>query len=200
MAGIFWQARNDSINDLVPLTQIKTNADKETYNKQEYAIGFTLDEFIREFPTVDSSKIYFGNKLNKAFYFDRDNHILFPIALAGKKFLSPNNTPMGDCIAKARDGLIKHRQAGNYYPQILALSDRMRMEYFNMLIGDNVQSVQNLYQNFIDAYTMSDYGCDAISYENMQKIMRGRPLEEASKAKREVEAALKHYPDEVAVP
>ena len=197
IADIFWQTRNDSLNDLVPLSQIKTAADKEQFNKQDYAIGYTHDEFMLEFPAVDSTKIFFNNKLNKTYYFDRDNHVLFPVALIGRMYLSPNNTPMGGIIKKTSENFAKYHQSGNYYPQMFALNDRMRMEYFNILIEDNVQG--DLYKNFIEAYTLSDYGCDAIPCENIRKLMRSRPLEEAAKAKRKVAAALKHFPDEVII-
>ena len=197
LSNIFHIARNDSIKGLISLTQIKTLNDKEAYKETDYMIGYTFDEFKNKFPIIDATKIFFCNGLQKTYYFDKDNYVLLSIPLYGKAVHMSIDTPFEEFINSMINKYTLNINNHNYKIPIMALSDRMRMEYFNLLAENNM--IDGLYNFFIEAYTASDYGCEAISHENMVKLFDSRSQEEKTKMNEEKNKTLKAYPDTLTV-
>lgn len=197
ISQLFRFARNDSIKDFFPLIQIKTSVDKAAYKDIDYMVGYTLDEFKNEFPTIDATKIFFCPGIHKTYYFDRENHVLFIVPLYGTKANIPSDKSLEGYVNSILDEFSCQIKKRAYGIPIMAVSDRMRMEYFNLLLEDNM--VEGLFEYFIDAYTISDFGCEAISHENMTKLFASRPAEEKNKVAAKKAKALKMYPQSLTV-
>ena len=197
IAHIFHMSRNDSIKDFVPLSRIKTVGDKEVYKDTDYLIGYTFDEFKNKYPTIDATKIFFCNGLHKTYYYDEVNYVLFSLPLYGKAVHMATDKPFDEFTNWLISEYISNLQNREYSIPILALNDRMRMEYFNILAENNM--LDGLFKLFMQVYTTSDYGCEAISHENMIKLFNSRSQEEKIKMNQEKNNALKRYPDTLTV-
>ncbi|MEG1724870.1 MAG: hypothetical protein RR313_05700 [Anaerovoracaceae bacterium] len=69
----------------IPLTAIKTEADKQKYNNIGYKIGHTAKEFELEYPSLNTTKIYFCNGIDECYYFDNDDLEILPLFIDEKK-------------------------------------------------------------------------------------------------------------------
>jgi len=192
ITSLFYFARNDSIKNFMPLTQIKTESDKTASSEAGYCINYTVHEFKNDFPTIDATKVFFCNGIYKMYYFDREKHVLFSIPLYGRD-VGLTSEFLVEKITGTINDLTSTAKNREYRGPIMAVSDRMRMEYFNMLIDDGI--VDGLLDYFIEAYTSSDYGCEAISYENMVKLFNSRSRESKDRMVEEKNKALKMHPD-----
>lgn len=197
LSQLFHLARNDSISDFIPLAQIKTSNDKEAYRETDYMMIYTLDEFKNEFPTLDATKIFYCNGIHKIYYFDREKYILFNLPLYGRDISIRSKYSVEKQINIAIKDFTSSLQNHEYSMPIMAVSDRMRMEYFNILLEDD--KIEGLFDYFIEAYTLSDFGCEAISYENMIKLLDSRSIEEKNKMRKKITKALKKYPENLTV-
>ena len=197
LSEVFHLSRNSSIHDLIPLTQIKSTCDIVAHSKNDYLIGYTVDEFTKTYPSIDPAKIFFSCGLTKTFYFDKVRHILFPIHLYGTEFLSAGGDTLESIVNKMVSDFDYRVQRRDYSIIIVGLDDRMRMEYFNMLIDDGV--TEEVYKYFIEAYLQSDCGCDAVSHENMLKVLQTRTEDEKKAAAENVQTNLACYEREVSI-
>ena len=200
ISKLFHLVRNDSIKSFVPLTQVKTKSDREALEEMGNVISYTLEEFKNEFPAIDEeviSNIYYCNGSIKSYYFDRDNHLLFVILLSLKRVHSSKDEPFDAQLNRAINYFTDKINTHKYYGLIMSLGDRMRMEYINILIEDGL--VEGLFDCFMDAYTLSDYGCEEISNDNMIKLLASRSAKDLIKASEIKDKALNEYPDTITV-
>lgn len=190
---ILYRVKNDSIYNFVCLDDIKTEKDKENYNNNGYQIGYTVTEFKQAFPKINTANICFcPNSFNPTYYFDKSNYILFPIRLFGTEYLTIKDSFEEDVLGKIETfkfALKTHDYAGI----TLALNDKIRMEYFNLLLEGN--KTVGIYQMFLHFYPLSDYGCSSISSQNMRKLMALK----SSMEKLETAKRIKDLPSEVVI-
>ena len=181
-------ANMDSIHSFVPLTKILTASDIERLASAGYVIGYTLDEFLEAFPGIDATKIYFNNGIVKTYYFDREQYIIFELYLTGKDYQAMHGVDMQSYISNAVAAFKRVISEKGYGAVAFGLTDRLRMEYIELLASDRVGD--NIYQLFLDFYTMSDYGCSRMSLENLIKIISSKSNDEIQKTKN----ALRSFP------
>ncbi|MEG1724868.1 MAG: hypothetical protein RR313_05690 [Anaerovoracaceae bacterium] len=84
----------------VPLTAVKTEADKQKYNDKGYQIGHTAKEFETDYPFVDTSKVFFSNDSVPCYYFDEDSLVLFVLPFYNKTYVSQTNESFEDWFAR----------------------------------------------------------------------------------------------------
>ena len=184
---------NQTMASFIPLTDIKTQGDAEHYFTKGYLGVCTFGNFQKAFPDVDATKIYFCCGGVSAYYFDKENLILFPVWVAGTEFVGPPDKTLKEMIDNGIAFFEESNAEGNYSDGMFALDNRIRMEYLNLLL-DSGKTV-GMYQSFLDYYSSSDFGCDAISPENMEKLL-------SLKSEKEVKAtqnALKEFPEVVTI-
>ena len=192
ITDIIHQVRNDSIADLICLDTIKTEADKEKYNRNGYLIGYTADEFKKSFPALDTSKIYFCNGFDKTFYYDKEKFILFNTFLYDKQYMYPAGSGnLEEDVVNMVGSFDKISNAMIYRRIMFNLNDRMRMEYLNLLLDNN--KTADLYEVFMDYYKMTDFGCGSVKHDNMRKLV----LQKSKAEKEETAELTKDLPDEV---
>lgn len=181
--------RNDSIESFVPLSAITEQSVMDDYNASGYNIGYTYDEFKAEFPRIDADKIFFCRGFNPTYYFDREKLILFGLTLYGRDAIALPNMSFQEYVLESIREFIGKLKGSNYYIALTALSDRMRMEYLNLLLDAGI--TQGMYERFINFYTLSDYGCNAISAKNMELLVSSKSTKQINKTRK----ALKDYPN-----
>ena len=190
---IIAHVQNDSIKSFVPLSDLQTKKDIKKYISEGYIVGYTYIEFKSAYPEIDADKIFFCKGFNPTYYFDRDNLILFFIPLYGTQAVTVNNAPLSNHVKECIDMFKEELNRGNYDVGCMALSGRMRMEYLNLCLDSGL--TKGMYESFLNYYTLSDYGCDAISPENMEKLVSIKPASYKTKTTK----ALRHLPDVITV-
>ncbi|MEG1724871.1 MAG: HD domain-containing protein [Anaerovoracaceae bacterium] len=157
---IIFNINNVSFSDFVSLTMIKTQADIEERNNRGYQIGYTLDEFEAEYPSVDTSRIYFAKGVTPCYYFDEEGLMIFPLHLYAKTFLAPNDQTLESVVSNMVNVLsdkIKKSQIDCYESMLNSLPDMMRFEYLGMVI-EKMGLFDGVYGIFMDLYSSCDYG------------------------------------------
>lgn len=184
--------KSDSIKRLVKASDVKTKEDIKIFNDIGYCIGFTYDELQNVFPEIVAENLYFNNGLDKAFYYDKEKLILFPVALIGKQALKPLDE-LGEEIIKRSNDMEKAIENADFYPSLMVLNDKMRMEMLNLFIEkDKIKDGYTLFKNF---YQTSDFGCSELTLDSIRKI-RDMKTEEHQK---ETEMNLQGFPQKITV-
>ena len=183
----------ESFFTLLPLTDIKTGADKTEAQKNGYRVGYTVAELQEEFPDIDPACIFFANAFPPAFYWNKDTMVVFPLHLYERQLMAPGNDQnLSDHIKRGIAQISAKIQANNYSFILTSLNDRMRMEYLKMLLE---RSVPGLYDLFLDIYHSCDFGCAAIGRDGIDKLLALKSDKEWQHTRR----ALAHLPEVVTV-
>ena len=191
-AELFAFVKSDSMKKLVPASDIKTQEIMDIHNGVEYNIGFTYDELLTIFPESVAKNLYYNNGFDKAFYYDKDKLILFPVHLYGRQALKPFDE-FGKEIVERAKAIEEAMEKSNFYPSLMVLNDKMRMEMLNLLIEkDKIKDGYSLFKGF---YQTSDYGCSELTLETVRKL-KAMKTEEHQK---ETDGYLKDLPDKITV-
>lgn len=184
------KVKDVSLSALVWQEDVLTEEDKEKYNKNGCFIKYTKSEFESLFPELPVGCICYGTVLSgtSCLYFNRETLAVLNVPIdynEGKDFL---------CGLENLVSAIKEQESqvanGNFGSSLLALQDSMRIEYFNMLI-DKGKPVNNLYELFINMFSLGDYGFAAMTDDVFDRIVASK----TDKQKRETESALSGMPD-----
>lgn len=183
-----------SFSSAVCQTSIQTDSDKESYRKQRYSISLTESEFKEKFPEIDPRCIYYIPSISmECFYFNKETLAACPFhmdfVLAG--FDGPNADGARKAFAKREEEVVE----GIYQGSISILPDRMKLEYFTLLIEKKGADVPNLYSLFFEVYTNSDYGFSGMDKNTLTAILSSKT--EADKER--TAAILQKLPDTVTI-
>ena len=191
-AELFAFVKSDSMKKLVPASDIKTQEIMDIYNGVEYNIGFTYEELLTVFPETVAKNLYYNNGFDKAFYYDKEKLILFPVHLYGKQALKPFNE-FADEILERASVIEKAMSESDFYPSLMVLNDKMRMEMLNLLIEKDI--IKDGYSLFKGFYQTSDYGCSELTLDTVRKL-KSMKTEEHQK---ETDEYLKDLPEKITV-
>ena len=163
-AELFAFVKSDSIRKFVPASYVKTQEDIKMFNGVGYSIGFTYDELQTLLPEIVTKNLYFNNGFDKAFYYDKEKLVLFPIGLYGVKPLGE----LGEKIIQSAKTLEESILQGDYSLSLMSLNDKMRMELLNLIIEkDEIKDGYTLFKNF---YQTSDFGCSELTLDSIRKL------------------------------
>ena len=191
-AELFAFIKSDSMKKLVPASDIKTKEIMDIHNGVEYNIGFTYDELLTVFPEAVAKNLYYNNGFDKAFYYDKEKLILFPVHLYGKQALKPYDE-FGKEIIERASAIEEAMSESDFYPSLMVLNDKMRMEMLNLLIEkDMIKDGYSLFKGF---YQTSDYGCSELTLDTVRKLKAMKTDEH----QKETEEYLKNFPDKITV-
>ena len=94
IGDILIQTNQASLDTMLPLTAVQTNADIERYYKEGYSIGITATEFAKKYPRLPITRIYAArNMLAPLYYCELDNPanpIVLSLNIYGDKRLAVN--------------------------------------------------------------------------------------------------------------
>lgn len=191
-AELFAFVKSDSMKRLVPASDIKTQEIMEIHNGIEYNIGFTYDELLTVFPETVAKNLYYNNGFDKAFYYDKEKLILFPVHMYGKQALKPFGEFAEEILERA-SAIEKAMDESDFYPSLMVLNDKMRMEMLNLLIEKG--KINDGYSLFRGFYQTSDYGCSELTLDTVRKLKVMKTAEH----QKETDAYLKDLPEKVTV-
>lgn len=181
--------KSDSIKRFVPASDVKTQEDIKMFNGVGYSIDFTYDELQDVLPEMVAKNLYFNNGFDKAFYYEKEKLVLFPIGLYGIKPIGE----LGEKIAQSAKTLEESMLRGDYSLSLMSLNDKMRMELLNLIIEkDEIKDGYTLFKQF---YQTSDFGCSELTLDTICKL-RDMKTEEHQK---ETEMNLQEFPQKITV-
>lgn len=189
-----------SLDTMLPLTAVQTNADIERYYKEGYSVGLTANEFAKKYPRLPISRIYAArNMLAPLYYCELDNPAI-PIALSlniyGDKCLAVNGESDEKFQQRVLD-MAEKISSGNVpfiRGYLFSLEDSLRVSVLSKYIELSSPG-ENLYALFLDFYRTSDFGFSALKEENLQKVFSGK----SQKQKQNTEKKLSSLPDIVTI-
>ena len=191
-SALFAFVKSDSIDDLIKASEVKTREDIVRLQSKDYSIGFTFDELKKVFPKKITDNLFYNNGFDKTFYYDKEQFVLFPVPIYGTAMIESYNE-IAEMVLRKAEILEKGIETGDYFPTLLVLGDKMRMQMLNKLIEQDKSSEP--YSLFASVYNTSDYGCSELSKTSIKKLAMCK----TAKQKAETEKLLSGFPDKVTV-
>lgn len=173
LSEIMLNTKDVSMKQLVFQSDIKTDEDVEKYQEKGYRVNFTEEQFKEKFELPPEHIAYTPSISYEALYFNRETlaALSFPISLYMVEDDGMNSLGMDiEKFYQAVKNIEQEVESGDYITSISSLPDRMRMEYFDILIQRGID-FPDFYEKFYSFYIMSDYGFSALSADTLEKIV-----------------------------
>lgn len=195
---LYLNVKDASFDSIICQTQIKTEADKEAYRKQGYQIEMTEAEFRERFPMIAPECIYYSPSISlTCFYYNKETlaicafHInMLALFNADEKFLSGTLSVIEKCEEEAAAG-----KYNSFISALMTLPDRMRLEFFTLLLNKHGADYPGLYKQFFATYKMADYGFNGMDKTTLLTILKSKTEED----RRRIEATIKDLPTELII-
>lgn len=186
ISDIILQARNvESFSNLLPMSSIQTVEDVANAESNGYVVGITDSAFRSKYPGVDTNHIYISPSFGHAYYWEPDTMVIFPLTICGGEYLSSTHRDLADDINQAKSAIEVKIAKGNYMFIGTALSDRIRMEYVDMLIQRKVPEAYNV---FLAMYPISDYGCTTLGADSVKKLLMLKSADDWTRTHKYIDA------------
>lgn len=189
-----------SLDTLLPLTKVQTEADVKKYRTAGYQIGMTAKEFEERYPLLPIDSIYVAFGLPIPLYYCQLYNRTVPIALNlqifGKQRLN-EDTEDDEQFQRHILHTAKQLASGDterIHQYVSSLEYGLRVSILSKYIKRTTPSPE-LYSLFLDIYRATDYGFSAFDKEDLEKVVSGK-----SNAQKETTAAnLKDLPEVVTI-
>ena len=129
-SALFAFVKSDSIDDLIKASEVKTREDIVRLQSKDYSIGFTFDELKKVFPKKITDNLFYNNGFDKTFYYDKEQFVLFPVPIYGTAMIESYNE-IAEMVLRKAEILEKGIETGDYFPTLIVLGDKMRMQMLN---------------------------------------------------------------------
>lgn len=183
-----------SFADIICQNDIITDEDKNRYRQTHYALSLTKSEFQEKFPNIQPERIWYTPSFSTGcIYYNKESlavsvfHIEAFTLMAGKNF----SIERYERIFKRCEEEVASK---DFRRSLMSLPDRMRLEYFTMLLK-KYGVFPGLYELFFDSYTQSDYGFHGLDNQTLQTILASKTQED----NRKTEAAIKELPEVITI-
>lgn len=173
LSEIMLNTKNVSMEQLVFQSDIKTDADVDKYREKGYRVNLTEKQFKEKFELRPECIAYTPSISYEALYFNQQSlaALNFPISLYMVEEDGTNSLGMDiEKFYQAVKTIEQEVESGDYISSISSLPDRMRLEYFDLLIQRGID-FPDFYEKFFSFYIMSDYGFSALSTDTLEKIV-----------------------------
>lgn len=173
LSELMLNVKDISMKQLVFQNEIKTNADIEKYREKGYRINLTEEQFKKRFELPVDCIAYTPSVSYEAIYFNRETlaALSFPISLYMVEDDGMNSLGMGiEKFYQAVKSIEQEVANGDYIASISSLPDKMRLEYFELLIKRGID-FPDFYEKFFSFYIMSDYGFSTLSQDVVEQIV-----------------------------
>ena len=189
-----------NLENLLPLTEVKTKEDFAKFKEKGYTVGMTAGEFQAKYPLLPVENIYASyNILSSLYYCEPDNPtipIVLNLQIYGDKRLSVANEPDGAfqnrilSTAKAISvGDTRHIRS-----YLFSLEDSFRVSLLSRYVKNSEPSPE-LYDLFMDYYSSTDYGFQNLNEADIRKVLSGKSEEQ----KKKTAERLRNFPDTITV-
>lgn len=189
-----------TLENLLPLTEVKTQEDFAKFEKKGYTVGITVEEFQKKYPLLPVENIYASyNILSSLYYCELDNPtipIVLNLQIYGDKRLTVASESDEEfqkrvlSIAKAiSEGDMK--QIRSY---LFSLEDSFRVSVLSQYVK-NAEPSPELYDMFMDCYSSTDYGFQSLNEADIRKVLSGKSEKQKNKTARK----LRGFPDTITI-
>lgn len=193
-SALFADAHYVTEKAFIPLSAVKTEADKKKYAKKGYMPGYTYDEWPQKYPMIPRDKVYYINGVNaETIYYDKRNVVYVPLRIFGTDLLypwSPEKYVKDVCsVIKEQE---QNSQKKEYTRLLQAMPDGIKMDAMSHLL-DLEGPTPLFYSTFMEQYVAADFHCGnlpkrvinalekskseaqkATTMENVEKLFKGR--------------------------
>lgn len=193
-SALFADAHYVTEKAFIPLSAVKTEADKKKYAKKGYMPGYTYDEWPQKYPMIPHDKVYYINGINaETIYYDKRNVVYVPLRIFGTDLLypwSPEKYVKDVCsVIKEQE---QNSQKKEYTRLLQAMPDGIKMDAMSHLL-DLEGPTPLFYSTFMEQYVAADFHCGnlpkrvinalekskseaqkATTMENVEKLFKGR--------------------------
>ena len=116
-----------SSEQLIPLTSILSEEDK---HKEGYIIGFTLNEWENEFPSISTKNIFYGPWLSVTgmVYFDKEKYIWLNIPVVGTQTIIGSKSELAQSLKDNIQRQEELYQKKDYVQLFVGMPEALRME------------------------------------------------------------------------
>ena len=193
--------KQNSIDEMICLTEIKTEKDKLEANENNYIIPYTASEWEQTYPSIPVKNIYYTQSYLYAadpLYIDIDHYIMFHTHLYGTNFLSPTNENFEILMHKIINEKMKAYKKKDYFDLLqseLSESNGNLVLYMLNLMLEKEPPSDDLYNTFIEVYSYVDNGTSILSEKTWNQLLQCK----SEKQKEKTIKSLKNYPDEIIV-
>ena len=197
LSEIMLNTKDVSMEQLVFQSDIKTDADVDKYREKGYRVNLTEAQFKEKFELPTECVAYTPSISYEALYFNQQSlaALSFPISLYIVEEDGTNSLGMDiEKFYQAVKNIEQEVENGDYITSISSLPDRMRLEYFELLIKRGID-FPDFYEKFFSFYIMSDYGFSALSEDTFEKIV----AKKTEKDWHRTYECLKSLPDTVTI-
>lgn len=170
---------------LLPLTKVKTEADKKRYEKRGYMPGYTFSEWQKAFPKIDPNFIFYLNVFNvKTVYLDAEHFIYVYLPMTGKEFWGSGQKIRNEeefqeyalkairiQTARANEKPVNYKSLFTMYPPGL------RMEAVSTLLRKEGETPL-FYRTFVSLYTTSKFSTKTMPKTLIQAVRRAKSSEQ----------------------
>ena len=185
------------MEQLVFQSDIKTIEDVEKYREKGYNYVMTEEQFKEKFDLPTDCIAYTPSIPYGCLYFNRQTLAVlnFPITLyTDADYVELNFAMTKEHFYKAVKNIETDVANGDYSISIHTLPDRMRLEYFDLLIQRGID-FPDFYAKFLSFYTLSDYGFGSLSHDAIEKILQKKTPEDIQTT----QEALTSLPDTITI-
>lgn len=192
---LYLKIKDASFADVVCQSEVKTDENKKLLCESGYYIPHTESQFRGRFDEIDPGRIFYSKSLSlSCFYWNRETLAICPFHV--ELFaLGENCSVTVEEYVRAFSSCEKEVSDSHYEGVLVNLPDRMKLEYFGMLLEKYGNSVPNLYKIFFDAYREADYGFKDIDKDILAAVIASKT--EADQ--RRTEKTVRELPDEVTI-
>ena len=189
-----------NLDNLLPLTEVKTKEDFAKFKKKGYTVGMTAGEFQEKYPLLPIENIYASYNILSSLYYCEPQNPTIPIVLNlqiyGDKRLSVANESdeafqnrILSIVKTISDGNVKRIRS-----YLFSLEDSFRVSVLSQYVK-NAEPSTELYDLFMDYYKSTDYGFQNLSEADIRKVLSGKSEEQ----KKKTAEKLRKFPDTVTV-
>ena len=189
-----------TLENLLPLTEVKTQEDFAKFEKKGYTVGITAEEFQKKYPLLPVENIYASyNILSPLYYCELDNPtipIVLNLQIYGDKRLTAANESDEEfqkrvlSIAKTiSEGDMKRIRS-----YLFSLEDSFRVSVLSRYVK-NAEPSSELYDLFMRYYSLTDYGFQNLNESDIRKVLSGKSEKQKNKTARK----LREFPDTITI-
>lgn len=189
-----------TLENLLPLTEVKTQEDFAKFEKKGYIVGITAEEFRKKYPLLPVENIYASyNILSPLYYCELDNPtipIVLNLQIYGDKRLTVASESDEEfqkrvlSIAKAiSEGDMKRIRS-----YLFSLEDSFRVSVLSRYVK-NAEPSSELYDLFMRYYSLTDYGFQNLNESDIRKVLSGKSEKQKNKTARK----LRGFPDTITI-
>ena len=204
--GILGQLNQSyAIDDMVCIKDIRTDRDLKRANQDGYPVGFTRSTWRKQFPSIPPKHVWCrkseGMFPQGLLYYDKENYICFEMQIYGAMVMPPPNakgrTP-DEVFAQHIARMMELRKEKHWkrlvIPNFSEGSGLLVMQLIKDIM-DHEEHSGEIYDLFIDFYTMCDAGSSLVTPEVIERLLACK----TDAQKQETEKALEHLPELVTV-